>query len=325
MKIKRAVKSAAVADQMESALRIAKRADIKGIEIQEIIPLIEEVDFEKRGRIVADCCKNYSINHLAYHFPIKDRFDNIDFAYKFDLTHEAGSYALNLIEETIKEAGFAGNALKIEQEIPIIVHLMGFVERITLEEKERRMELGEKKLLEVKEMTDFYSAKYGVRMAVARENMPADHGNVLGILDFNPEDIIRTADAGIGNCLDLSHIWQIKEYYEKGRGEFPGIDLNKKSFPKVDIEAAVLLLKSSLNIIHLNDNGPGFTKENEGWEIGKGVFPHSSIIPLICRTADRDIIGTYEIKEGHKNPETMFLSDQHMRKIFGKRFNEYFE
>ncbi len=63
----------------------------------------------------------------------------------------------------------------------------------------------------------------------------------------------------------------------------------------------------------------------EGLEIGKGNFPHSLVIPSICSKLKKDVIGTYEIKYGHKDPESMLRSDQFYRKAFGQNFNEYFQ
>ncbi|MDI6738196.1 MAG: hypothetical protein QME12_06830 [Nanoarchaeota archaeon] len=56
MKIQRAVKAAAIKLQLENALAVAEKAGIRGIEIQEILPLVEEVSFEQRGDIVVKAC-----------------------------------------------------------------------------------------------------------------------------------------------------------------------------------------------------------------------------------------------------------------------------
>jgi len=331
MKIKRAVKCAAIERQLKEILKIAENADIHGLEIQEILPLMEEYSFEERGRIIIKVFKKYPLNSLIYHFPLPSRpfLDDFSKCPNFDLCAKEGEYIFNLTKETIKEAAFAGKALNIQTEIPIVVHLFGFakMEEITEETRNEKLNSGENRLKELKEIADYYSQKYGVKLAIVRENNPPEHGEVAGLLDFHPKDIIRTSnqEMEIGTNLDFAHIWLNILYWENGKGELPGPDLSKKIYPEISLEKTVDMLKSSLKLIHLNDAGPGYRQSFEGLEIGKGNLPHSFLIPLICGKLEKDVIGTYEMKHGHEDLESISRSDQFYRDLFKEKFEEYFE
>ncbi len=329
MKIKRAVKCAAIKKQLEEVLEVAEKASIKGLEIQEIFPPIEDSSFEKRAKPIMEVFRRYPLDSLAYHFPLPPRpfLDDFSKCKYFDLTLEEGKYIFDLTEDTIKEASLLGETLNIKTEIPIIVHLFGVVtpDKITEEEKEKRLERGKKRLLELKETADYYSQKTGLKLVITRENNPPEHGRVQALLDFHPKDTIKTYNLGIGTCLDFAHLWLNKLYWEKGKGEFLGVDLNKSLLPNFDLEEIIKDVTPSLEIIHLNDAGPEYRQPFEGLEIGKGNLPHSLVIPSICSKLKKDIIGTYEIKYGHEDPESMLRSDQFYRVLFGQKFNEYFQ
>lgn len=330
MKIRRALKCAAVKEQLEEVLEIAKRAEIKGLEIQEIFPLIEEVSFEKRGKIVIESLKQYPIHSLCYHFPLPPRpfLDDFSKCINFDLTSEKGKYIFDLTEDTIKEASLVGKALNIKTEIPIIVHLFGFAKNdneISEKEKNKKLEFGKNKLKELKEIADYYSQKSGVKLILTRENNPPEHGKVPSLLDFHPKDVAGSESSGIATCLDFAHIWLNILYWKNGKGEFPGVDFGKKIYPNITLEETINLLEPSLKLLHLNDAGPGYRQSFEGLEINKGNFPHSLAIPLICSKLKKDIIGTYEMKYGHLDMESMFRSDLFYRNLFKEKFQEYFE
>lgn len=329
MKINRAVKCAAVKEQLKEVLEITKKAEIKGLEVHEILSLIEEFSFEKRGKIIIEVFKKYPLTSLAYHFPLPPRsfLDDFSKCTKFDLTSKEGSFIFNLTEDTIKEAALVGEALKIKTEIPIVIHLFGFAkpEEVTIEERNKKLELGEKKLIKLKEIADYYSKKSGLKLIITKENNPPEHGRVPGLLGFYPKDIVGTANLGIKTCLDFAHIWLNILYWKNGKGELLGVDLNKKIYPDIKIEEIIDDLIPSLKLVHLNDAGPGYRQPFEGLEIGKGNFPHSLVIPLICSKLEKDIIGTYEMKYGHQDMETMLRSDQFYRNLFKEKFNEYFD
>ncbi len=329
MKIKRALKCAAIKEQLEKVLEIAKGTGIRGLEIQEILPQIEEFSFEKRGKIIIEVFQQYPLTSLAYHFPLPPRsfLDDYSKCTKFDLTSKESSLIFNLTEDTIKEATLVGQALNIKTEIPIVVHLFGLTttDKITEEERDKKLNLGEKRLKELKEIADFFSKKSGLKLVITRENNPPEHGKVQGLLDFHPQDIIRTSDLGIGITLDFAHLWLNMLYWKEGKGELPGVDLSKKLYRNIDFEETIDLLAPGLNLLHLNDAGPSFRQPFEGLEIGKGNLPHSFVIPLICSKLKKDIIGTYEMKYGHKDPESIFRSDQFYQKLFKEKFKEYFD
>lgn len=327
MKIKRAVKCTAIKKQLEEVIKIAEKADIHGLEVQEIVPLTEECPFQERGKIVIESCKKYQITSLVYHFPIRINWKDISYAKRFDLSSAEGKYIFNLTEDTIKEATLVGKALNIETEIPIVVHLFGFVtpEEIKISQRNKKFKLGEKRLIELKEIADYHSKKSGLKLVITRENNPPDCGRVSALLDLHPKDVIRTVNSGIGTNLDLAHLWLNIIYWKNGKGKFPWAELNKKLYPNINLKETIDELKSSLKLVHLSDSGPSYRQSFEGLEIGKGNFPHQLVIPLICSKLEKDIIGTYEIKYGHKDPESMLRSDKFYRKLFKKNFKEYFE
>ena len=326
MKIVRAVKCAAEREQLERAKTVAKKADIRALEIQEILPLIQKYSFRERGNFIIKIFKDFPSNRLSYHFPIEPGWSRLSKALKFDLT-TANPKLLTLVEETIKEAGYVGKVFRIKPEIPIILHLFGFVKPREVNKKERRkrLKVGEKRLLELKKMADYYSRQYGVSLIVVRENNPPDQGGVCGTLDYHPKELTSLEKKEIGACLDFSHLWQTYLYYQKGRREFPGVDLNKKIFSEIKLEKVIDCLKKELKILHLNDAGPEYKNEFEGLEIGKGNFPHSFFIPLIHGKLNHDIIGTYEIRYGHMSPEVILRSDKFYQKLFKEKFKQYFE
>lgn len=78
-------------------------------------------------------------------------------------------------------------------------------------------------------------------------------------------------------------------------------------------------------MLHLNDAGPEYTRKYEGVEIGMGNLPHKEIIEAIIKNSMSDIVGTYEMKNGHIDPEAMFRSDLKYREIFRENFYKYFD
>lgn len=325
-KIKRAVKCAAVKPELEKVMEVAKKSGIHGLEVQEIFPLLEEISFEKRGKIIIETLQNYPITSLVYHFPLKYGLEETSFAKKFDLASLEGEYIFKLTEDTIKEAAFVGDNLNIKEEILINVHLLGFTEQenITFEEREKKLKLGEERLKELTKIADYYSQKFGVKLALVRENNPPECDEVISMLDQNPKDTLRTAGLGIGVNLDFAHLWLNILYQQNGKGEFPGADFNKKIYPEINLEKTVKTIAAHLKLLHMNDAGPGYQQEFEGLEIGKGTVTHDVLIPLICENISADVIGTYELKYGHKDPESILRSDLFYRNLFREKFEEYF-
>jgi len=331
MKIRRAVKCVQIEDELEKALKIAKKMNAQGLEVQELGRLMNNQSLEKRVNLIERYCKEYRITSIAYHFPLRLEWNNLEESKKSDFCSEDKIDILNFTKETIEEAALVGNKLGIETEIPVDVHLFGFSDKINDEERQKNLERGEKKLIKLKEIADDFSHDFGLVKAgtpllrIVRENEPPEHGLVDGTVDFHPLDIARTAKYGIETNLDFAHIWQCLLYWKNGKGEFPGVDLSKKLYQACSSwESIIKILKPSLGLVHMND-ALNYRKSTEGVEIGNGTLPHKEVIPLICRSLEKDIIGTYEIKYGHIDPESMLRSDQKYREWFGKKFNEYFE
>ena len=127
MNINLAVKSSQNEKQLKKVLNIAEKFEVKGLEIQEIIPTMENIKIEKRAKIVVDAVRGYSIEFLAYHFPIKSRWDSIEEAKKYDLAWGSDEI-IKLSKETIEEAVIVARELDIDNDVPVNFHLFRFIE-----------------------------------------------------------------------------------------------------------------------------------------------------------------------------------------------------
>ncbi len=323
--INRAVKCATIEGQLKSALSIAEKADMHGLEIQELAHLMEKHDFKERGKLVTKACEGHAIKHLVYHYPIKASWDSIQEAKSFDLASEEGNYILALTKDTMEEAAYVAGGLGLEN-ATVNVHLLGFTEKnnISKDERDKKLKIGEIRLEELKTAAENFSGKYGCRVSITRENNPPDHGTVHGILDFDARDITRTANIGICTNLDFAHFWQYENYRKNSKGELPGVDFAKTIYKDNSLESMIETVAPSLELLHMCD-AKGYMNDSEGLEVGTGDIPHSMLIPLIAEKARKDIVGTYEIRDGHIYPETMLRSDSYYRSLFGKDFDKYFK
>lgn len=235
-KIHRAVKIAAKKKEIIDALKVAARCDIYGIEVQEIISLMEKNDFEKRGRIVLDGVGDYPVKHLVYHFPLKFPFRDFDDILNVDFAGKKFQYIMDLTEETIREAGYVSSHLKLKK-VFVVVHNIGFVARneVSMEKRDEKMALGEKNLRKLVDVAEYYSSKFNCEIFLVRENNPPDHGLAEGLLDNDLRDILGTVKNGININLDLAHLWMYDLYRRNGKGEFSGVDLAKKIYPEFDL------------------------------------------------------------------------------------------
>ena len=76
--------------------------------------------------------------------------------------------------------------------------------------------------------------------------------------------------------------------------------------------------------IHIN-NALGHIKKFEGLMVGESGFPYKTVIEtIIIRNLRHDIIGMYEIKDGHIFPDKMAKSDLFYRNLFKGDFEKYF-
>lgn len=325
-KIHRAVKVAAKNNEITNAIKVASKCDIHGLEVQEIISLMEEKDFEERSKILLDSIGKYSIKHLAFHYPLKFPFKDFDDTLDVDLAGPRYRYIMDLTRDTIKEAGLTCVSLKLNK-VFVVVHNLGFVvkDEVSLAVREEKMKRGESNLRKMADIASTYSKEFGCEIILVRENNPPDHGFPEGLLDNDPRDVLRTIYDGIGVNLDLAHLWMYNLYRKNGKREFPGVDLSNKIYPNFDLIDSIKNIAPYIRMLHLNDAGPGYTGKFEGIEIGTGNLPHKEIIETILKNTTNDIMGTYEIKRGHLDPETMYRSDRKYREIFGEQFCGYFD
>jgi|GEM_PF-2265744 len=317
MRINLAVKSSQNEKQLKRVLSIAKKFDVRGLEIQEIIPTMENVKTEKRAKIVVDAVRDHNIEFLAYHFPIKSRWDSIEEAKKYDLAWGSESI-VKLSKETIEEAAIVTHKLDINNNVPVNFHLFRFIERnkISIQEKINGLKVGEDVLISFKTYADELCKSYGLdkngeaMIKITRENNPPDHGFVDGLIDYHPIEIARTKEKGILNCLDFAHVQQYMNYLKDGKGELPGVDLDRELYP-IDLnwEKAINFLKDNILLVHVND-ATGYRKETEGLEVGKGEINYTYVFEIIkdsLKNLDK-VIFTIEIKDGHIYPEKIYRS-----------------
>ncbi len=302
------VKCAQSKDQFERAISLTKKYSLRSIEIQEVFNIMEKIPTEKRADIVANYLRNAGITHIAYHYPIKSRWDSVEEAKSYDLAWKSNKI-IEFSRETIKEAVLVASKLKINNIVPVNFHLFRFVDKKNISEKEKEegLKTGEKVLLELKDYADTLCKEYGLikdnkpLIQITRENNPPDHGTVDGLLDYHPLEIVRTKDKGIKNCLDFAHLEQYMNYLKEGKGELPGADIDKKYYAeKVNWDFAINALKENIILVHVND-AYGYKKEGEGLEMGAGNIDYRRIFELLREISNENVIYTIEIKDGHIN------------------------
>ena len=324
MNINLAVKSSQNEKQLKKVLNIAEKFEVKGLEIQEIIPTMENIKTEKRAKIVVDAVRGYSIEFLAYHFPIKSRWDSIEEAKKYDLAWGSDEI-IKLSKETIEEAVIVARELDIDNDVPVNFHLFRFIERdkISIQEKIEGLKVGEAALVSLKTYADELCRSYGLdkngeaMIKITRENNPPDHGFVDGLIDYHPIEVARTKEKGIWNCLDFAHIWQYMNYLKYGKGELPGADIDRELYPTdLGWKKIINILKDNILLIHVND-ASGYKKETEGLEVCEGEIDYIHVFSVI-KNYLKDInntMFTIEIKDGHLHPEKIERSISRVHEI----------
>lgn len=331
-KIIRAVKAAQVENQLKAVLAVARQIGARGLEIQQVPALMAAGPLKERVALVARFCRQFQIDRLAYHFPLP--FDNPGYVglRQFDFGAERSVSALGrrLTEETIDEAALTAVELGLQAPVLVVAHLFGLIRQVkaaSLALYKTMRARGELVLGELAAYAVQAARRQGLppgQIRIVRENNPPTHEGTLGLLDFHPQELVRTVGQGNGVNLDLAHFEMCRRYWQSGRGEAPGVDLVKAyADALIDWPQAIQLLAQALELLHLND-ADSYQKEREGLEIGRGAVPHREIIPLICAQLGRDIMGTYEIRGGHQDPQTMARSDAQYRRWFGDKFDEYF-
>lgn len=325
MEINLAVKSAQIEKQLSKILKIAEKYEINSIEVQELISLMEKTKTEYRAEIVNRFASEYGIERIAYHFPIKNRWDSVSEAKEYDLAWESKKI-IYLSQETIREAAIVANKSDITTIIPIDFHLFRFVgqEEISLKEKMTGLLKGEKSLIKLKEFSERICEEYNLKkngeclIKITRENNPPEHGIVAGLIDFHPLEINRTYSFDIYTCLDFAHLQQYLNYLRNNNDEFKWLKFDKTIYQPLNWKEAIEILTESLLLVHLND-AKGYRKEDEGLEIGTGEMDFYYILRLIKQITGpkfKEIIFTIEIKDGHINFEKVDRSISKILTIF---------
>ena len=152
---------------------------------------------------------------------------------------------------------------------------------------------------------------------ITRENNPPDHGFVDGLIDYHPIEVARTKEKGIWNCLDFAHIWQYMNYLKYGKGELPGVDIDRALYPTdLGWKKIINILKDNILLIHVND-ASGYKKETEGLEVCEGEIDYIHVFSVIKNYLKdiNNIMFTIEIKDGHLHPEKIERSVSRMHGI----------
>ncbi len=303
-----AVKCAQSEEQLKKAISMIKKYKLQGLEIQETFNIMKKVSIEKRVKLVIKHLKKSNITHLAYHYPIKNKWDSIKEAKNYDLAW-GSEKIIKLSKETIKEAAMVASKLGLDNFLPVNFHLFRFIEKkkISKDEKKVGLKVGQSILIQLKNYADNICKEYGLLkrgkslIQITRENNPPDHGFIDGLLDYNPLEIVRTKKYGIKNCLDFAHFQQYMNYIKYGKGELPGVNLDRRCYPTdIDWEFAINILKDNIILVHIND-AFGYKKEGEGLEVGKGEIKYDKVLSLLKSLKHNEIICTIEIKDGHIN------------------------
>jgi len=272
------------------------------------------------------------IDRLTFHQPLggpTDSWEQTVKVLKFDLASEANDFALGLARETIMEAIELGLRLGLEKTVYINFHVMGFVRErdISLENKMRHLLRGEKALLQLKTFTEVYCfdsgfTKNGQPQAIlVHENSFIFHSNeVFALLSAHPKEITRLPWIGIN--IDFAHL-QLAINYLNANPSSESAKIENKLYPPLDWKTAIETVKDKLELLHLND-AKGWTLEGEGLEIGLGEIPYETIIPLICHSINKEVMGTIEIKTQHLHPEQFTNSVRYLRSLFKENYSEYF-
>lgn len=330
-RIIRAIKAAQTEEQLEAALSVARDIGARGLEVQAVPAVMAAADLKARSALVARFCQKFGIDRLVYHMPFPFDQPGYESLRQFDFCADEAMSALGwrLTKETIDEAAFTAAELGFKTPVLINVHLLGIIKPIeaTLEKYKEMILRGEQALINLSQYAAQTARRHKLapgQIMIVRENNPPSHEGALGLLDFHPAELIRTAQKGIGVNLDFAHFKMCRRYWQSGRGEWPGADLVKDyAGTKITWAEAIKLVAPYLELLHLNDVD-SYQKEREGLEVGQGAVPHQEIIPLICAQIPHDIVGTYEMRGGHKDPKAMARSDAQYRKWFEENFDNYF-
>lgn len=144
---------------------------------------------------------------------------------------------------------------------------------------------------------------------VNENNPPVGDGDRMSVVDVFAEDTAdRTSEPGVRACMDLSHFFMTKSYYEPATGERP-------SFPYLELESdddgacrRILDFEAYLErmrplYFHVSDTKtPGTDRACEGLPIGTGDTPWDDVLPAMARYAslnENKLFLIIEIKGGH--------------------------
>jgi hypothetical protein len=318
-------------ESLKQFVQLASSLDISAIEIHELFSIMRERPLIERVESAAAIMKG-KIDRLAFHQPLEspaNSWEQTVKVLKFDLAFEDNAFALGLARETIIEAITLGLRLGLEKTVCINFHLEGLVcnHDVSLENKLRCLLRGEEALRQLRRFTEAYCfdsgfTKNGQPQAVlVHENTFSFRSNeVFALLSVHPEEITRLL--GIGVNIDFAHL-QIAINYLNANPGSESAKIENKLYPPLDWETTIETVKDRLELLHLND-AKGWTIEGEGLEIGLGEISYETIIPLICCSINKEVMGTIEVKTQHLHPEQFTNSVRYLRSLFKENFSEYF-
>lgn len=273
---------------------------IRGLEMQELAPIMSQMSMNDRAEMVADFCIQNNIEYLTYHAPIFLNGENFwDDRWKSEMKKS--------ILLTVEEAEIVYSKAALQNKIIVVTHLTNHLLKTQLPLSRQDTEKMHKDT--ESEFMDLYSRDllgHSNSCHIAAENsLPVTHGEYSNIGLFHPSQTARLGEHGIGAVFDFAH-YHIYSNYMKSTKEiywddsYTKADNDRTRSAPPDWTEAIRILSGNLFQLHIND-AKGSDAEGESLPLGEGEIPIIDVLTAINSTIKRTIQGTVEIKTGHLN------------------------
>lgn len=169
---------------------------------------------------------------------------------------------------------------------------------------------------------------------VNENNPPIGDGDRMSVVDVFAEDVAaRISYTGIRTCMDLSHFFMTKFYFEierKGRPSFPYLDLESEENGGCGRRLTFDGYLENMHPLyfHVSDTKrPGASRTFEGLPIGSGDTPWEDVLQTLAHHVSRGNGKAFliiEIKGGHtaEGTELCLASEKRLRATEAfRRFN----
>jgi hypothetical protein len=161
---------------------------------------------------------------------------------------------------------------------------------------------------------------------VNENNPPVGDGDRMSVIDVFAEDTARRiSELDVRTCMDLSHFFMTRFFYElppKERPSFPYLELESNNEARCQriIEFERYVARFRPLYFHISDTKrPGTERRFEGLPIGKGDTPWTDVLPALARyavTNGNKLFLIVEIKGGHTQEGTLVCASS-AQKLLG--------